>query len=403
MSDSSGQTSRSWMDRKLETIGIGLQSAEGRKKLVGGCLGMIRRLASFITLFYVFGLLLLGVLMRYVGEQNVFFAFCLYLPPLLWYLPSLVLLPLCLLVWVPRTLLVASAAVLASLMLFFGFRFTGGDASPPGSATRLTVLTNNRGQHAGQSMRGFKNEVKPDIMAFQEAGGTASRYLADPGYAEFKDGRDVAGEFSLISRFPIVSGTPVTVTVAAVPRAKSEVQNVSESHTIGARYVINVDGTHVVVYNVHMPTPRDTLRYYQRGVFIYGLIGLPGTPFAAKREANQKGWDQRMEMLRQLLALAKKETQPTLLVGDFNMPSTGWSYQQVLESYGEAHAAAGTGFGFTFPGVTRNPLSLGGVWMRIDHLFFDRARWQCLEAVTEPSRESQHRAAAAVFELKPSS
>lgn len=403
MSDTTPPTDRSWMDRKLEETGRRLQSPEGRRQLVGGCLRLVQRVVSGTTVTYVLALLLLGALMRYVGERNMFFAFCLYLPPLLWYLPALVLLPLCLLVGAWRTLLVSCLCVALSVSVFFGYKLGSHEpvamVAPP---TRLVVLTNNRGQNAGQSLKPFKNLVKPDVMVFQEAGGTASRYLADPAYGEFKDGRDVAGEFSLVSRYPIVSGDPVTLTVAAVPRSVYEPTTATETYTIAARYVLDVNGTHVVVYNVHMPTPRDTLRYYQRGVFLYGLIGLPGTPFAAKRVANQKGWDQRMELVLKLLERARQETGPTLLVGDFNMPSTGWSYQQVLKDFAEAHAEAGSGFGFTFPGVTRNPLSFGGAWMRIDHLFFDREHWYCHQGITEPDRASQHRAAAAVLDLKAS-
>ena len=400
MSEPSSLPPASWKDRKLEAIGTRLQSPEGRKQLVGGCLRLIRRLVSWSTLLYVFTLLILGACMRWIGEQNVFFAFCLYLPPLLWYLPAFVLLPLCLLVWAWRTLGFSLLALVGSLMLFFDFKFGSDETPAASSAARLVVLTNNRGQNAGQSLRPFKNLVKPDLMVFQESGGTSARYLADPAYAEFKDGRDVASEFSLISRYPVLSGDPVTVTIASLPRNLSEGQDPTESHTIAARYVIDVNGTQVVVYNVHMPTPRETLRYYQQGVFIYGLIGLPGTPFAAKREANQKGWDQRIELLQKLLERARQETGPTLLVGDFNMPSTGWCYQQTAASFGEAHAEAGSGFGFTFPGTSRNPLSLGGVWMRIDHLFFDPAHWDCVQATTERDRPSQHRATAATFELK---
>lgn len=391
--------STSWKDRRLEEIGIGLQTRDGRKKLFGGCLKLIQRLVSWTTLGYVFALLALGFFMRTWGERNIFFAFCLYLPPLIWYLPAFVLVPLSLLVLAWRTFLVSLVLVVGSVFMVFGFKI-GSEDPLPADPSRLVVLSNNRGQNAGQSMRGFKNFVKPDIMVFQEAGGTSSRYLADPAYAEFKDGRDVGGEFTVVSRYPIVSAEPVTVSVKAVPRSVNETTDAVESYTIAARFVIDFNGTQVVIYNVHLPTPRDALRYYQRGAFIYGLIGFPGTPFAAKREALQKGWNQRIDLLQLLLAKAREEKGPVLLVGDFNMPSIGWGYQQVSTDFGEAHAAAGDGFGFTFPGVTRNPLSFGGVWMRIDHLFYDRAHWQCVQAITENDRPSQHRAASAVFELK---
>ena len=67
----------------------------------------------------------------------------------------------------------------------------------------------------------------------------------------------------------------------------------------------------------------------------------------------------------------------------------------------EAHHDVGSGLGYTFPGTTRNPLSLGGPWMRVDHIFFD-SDWRALESLTESERPSQHRAVFSALELKKS-
>ncbi len=390
----------------LHTFGARLQTREGRVKIVGGCVGLSRKLLRWTMLFYLLALLVQCLLMRFVGERNVFFAFCIYLPPLVWFLPALALLPLCMLVLEWRGLLVGTVGVVALLLFFFGLEIRGQSdllaLDPAARERQLVVLTNNRGQNLNQSMRGFKDAVKPDVMVFQESGGYSARYLADPGYAEFKHGRDV-GEFSLVSKHPIISMEPVVVVVDAVPRmpgVSTTTVAVKESHVVAARCVINFQGQHVVIYNVHMPSPRDALRYHMRGPFLYGLLGVPGTLLGDKRAAIQRGWNQRIEMVRELIKRAEAESEPTLLAGDFNMPSAGYCKSLVNGTWGDGHDVRGSGFGFTFPGTSRNPLWLGGPGIRIDYVFFDPEKWRCIGAITEPDRESQHRAFVASLTLE---
>lgn len=391
---------RAWMHEKTEAFGRNLQSREGRSRIVGGCLRLLRRALRWTTLSYLVLLVLHCLLMRLVGERNIFFAFSIYLPPLAWFLPAFVLLPCCLLAWEWRGLAAMAAVAPLTLYFFFGWRpGFGYSLGTAGGEQAITVLTNNRGQHSSQSMKPFKNEAQPDVIVFQEAGSVSGRYLADPAYAEFKHGSD-AGEFAIVSKFPILSTELVQFAVKALPRPGAAQQPSEEKHIVAARHVLDFHGRQIALYNVHLPSPRDTIRHYFRGVFLYGLIGIPGTPLGEKRKANQQGWDQRIELLRLLLERAKGETMPVLMAGDFNMPSTGWCHRLASESFAESHQQRGRGFGFTFPGITHNPLSLGGAWMRIDHLFCDRKNWECIGAATEKDRTSQHRAAAGRFRLR---
>lgn len=376
---------KSSIDDELKTLGERLQSSDGRRAAIGGCFRLIRRLLRWSMIAYLVMLLATLLMMRFVGERNVFFAFVIYLPPLLWYLPLLVIAPLCLLVWEWRSLIIAAVVVSAAVTLFHHGGWKAPSAAP--SARTLTVLTNNRGQHGKGSMKPFKEATKPDIMAFQEGEAHAERYLADPAYSEFKHGKDF-DEFALVSRYPIISVDGVKVTAKSGPML------------VAARYVIDFEGQQIVIYNTHLPSPRDAIRYHMRGAFMWGLIGIPGTPWNKKRLAIQAEWDDRASWVTQLIDIAKKETLPTLMVGDFNMPSLGWCHAQVTNVFGDAHAVAGAGAGFTFPGETHNPLALGQPWMRIDYLFFDRARWQCVGSVTEQGRAAQHVAVAATFSLR---
>jgi vancomycin resistance protein VanJ len=145
-------------------------------------------------------------------------------------------------------------------------------------------------------------------------------------------------------------------------------------------------------------TPRDVLGFYMRGAFLWGVIGVPGTPWAAKRRLYQTFWDSQMDDAAKIMAAVKSDVNPCIIAGDFNAPHTGHIHQIITREWGDAHAAAGHGFGFTFPGVTRNPLSLGGPWMRIDYIFYDQ-HWKAVDCITEKARTSQHRALMARMRL----
>ncbi|MBX7211962.1 MAG: endonuclease/exonuclease/phosphatase family protein [Verrucomicrobiaceae bacterium] len=390
------------MHQKLDEIarGVGarMQSSEGRKELCLGCRRLLLRL-NFLAFFMYAGAIFVAFAgMRYLGEQNMFFAFCIYWPPLVWFLPAvgLAFTSVCLLDW--RTfvgLVVVSGTVILLPLGWRPPRTTNVNTPPPAGKLALTILTNNRGQdkgEKGESIRTFMNTMKPDIMAFQESAGMAPRYKADPGYADFPHAAGV-GEFVLLSKHPIIAMELVPL------RPEGDVAGGSWP-VVAARFVVEAGGRRVVIYNVHAPTPRDTLRYYMRGAFLYGIFGLPGTPWAARKQEGEKGWHQRISLMEALLERARQEKEPTVLTGDFNMPECGYLHSVVSSVFADSHSEAGEGFGFTFPGTTRNPLSFGGPWMRIDHIFFAPDEWRCIWSLAEPQRKSQHRAVVARLILR---
>lgn len=386
------------LDGIAARIGTQMQTAEGRKVLLAGCWKLLRKVNLGCFVFYAITLILAFVGMRYLGEQNMFFAFCIFWPPLVWFLPAIALAftSICLLDW--RTLVGLVLVSAALIVIPLGGRLPRNldvAAPAPAGEVALTVLTNNRGQDKGgkgESLKPFMDAMRPDIMAFQESPGMANRYKFDPGYSAFPHAADV-GEFVLLSKYPILSAELVSL-------RPSDATAGDYWPTIAARFQVQVGTRQIVVYNVHAPTPRDTLRYYMRGAALYGLLGLPGTPWAEKKKEGEKGWLRRIELVKALLERAKREKEATLLVGDFNMPQCGYLHAVVGEMFTDSHTAAGIGFGFSFPGTTRNPLSLGGVWMRIDYIFSTPGKWRCLWSQAEPSRKSQHRSVVARFALE---
>ncbi|MDI1310839.1 endonuclease/exonuclease/phosphatase family protein [Prosthecobacter sp.] len=353
----------------------------------GGLLKLIGRFFRSLTLWLTVIYFVLGAglcfAMHFVGERNITTAFLIYLPPSLWLLPLAPLMLLGLLFY--RRCLMAQIAMGCLLMLWLGYPLVRlSTATGDGGETHeISVMTYNRGQNMSQSLQPFKNATHPDILVFQEAGGRAAGFLHSPDYAEFGHAADI-GEFTLLSRYPIKDRSLVPAASLGSARA--------------ARFVIDWNGRPISVYVVHLMTPRDVLGFYMRGAFLWGILGVPGTPGAEKRRHYQTFWDQQINDASQIMASVRADANPCILAGDFNAPHVGYIHRMLAAELGDAHAAAGHGFGFTFPGVTRNPLSLGGPWMRIDYIFYDR-HWKAVECLTEKKRPSQHRAVMARMRL----
>ncbi|QTN31991.1 endonuclease/exonuclease/phosphatase family protein [Akkermansiaceae bacterium] len=373
----------------LDRLGTALRDAGSRKRFLHRITRIIRRVLIALTICYVGLLLLLPVLAAWIGERNVTLAFLLYMPRVIALLPLPFLLAPTLL-FSRRMALVQIAAGLLFLTFGMGFewrRDTSRKFAAPPAPSELTALTWNRGQHANQSLQPFKNLTKPDLIALQETSGRSKRYLADPNYSEFGHGMDV-GEHALLSRHPILSGNLVQL--------GTDLQD----NTPAARFVIDFQGKEVVVYSVHFITARDTLLHYRRGAFLYGILGIvPGTGFHSKMKDYQAYWLERIRTAEALKREIEGESLPTLVLGDFNAPSGGYIHRLMSDGLRDSHQAAGSGCGYSFPGATRNPLSLGGPWMRIDYILASD-QWEVLASLAEDGRPSQHRAVAARFRLK---
>jgi vancomycin resistance protein VanJ len=326
----------------------------------------------------------LFLLLRHVGEANHGLALLLFVPPAAWLLPALALLPFALVCnWRALPLLAASAWLV--LVPFMGWRSDPG-LPPAGThaVPSLTIMTWNRGQHGGQSLQPFKRSQLPDLLVFQESALSERALARAAGYEDYTAFRS-AGEHTLLSKFPILESSMLPP--GQTPRRAR-----------AARFVVDWNGRRIAIYSVHLHTPRDILLGQWRSGLFYGLLGLPGTPWAERSAQYQVFWDDQLADAARILDAVRRETLPSLVVGDFNAPHTGRIRHLLTRELGDAHAEAGAGFGFTFPGKTRNPLSAGGPWLRIDYIFFTRA-WTAMTCTTEAERASQHRAVAARLAL----
>lgn len=370
-----------FFENSLDSLGEQLGDAEKRRLLLAKWFRRFCRLVRFSVLGYVSFLGLLWMAFRYVGEYNLTLSFLLYLPPVIWAIPLLPLLFLALLFDRWSFLLGTIGAALAMYGLY-GWVWNPTEERPEGDDT-LTVFSFNRGQSGGATQRPFIRLTKPDILVFQDANARSARMLRSPGYEDFKYGDDI-GEFTLLGQFPVLSKLLIY----------------HRNKPIAARFTLDYRGTEIAIYAVHFRTPRAALLSMRRGAFLWGVLGIPGTPWAHKRRVNEQFWNTQIESAEVLLDACREEKIPYLVVGDFNAPAQGHIHQRLTRELTDAHEAAGSGGGYTFPGKTNNPLAFRQPWLRIDKILCSD-HWQVKWSIVEPEQPSQHRSVVASMLLKP--
>jgi endonuclease/exonuclease/phosphatase (EEP) superfamily protein YafD len=337
------------------------------RRLIGRLCGTGTAICAAMVLPALFAL-------RIAGERAAILGGLLYLPHLIWASPFIALAALS--AFAARRWMLPNAVIAAAICLFYPqFAWNGGAGRADAT---LVVATNNVGQSNRQSPRAFLESGSPDVVLFQEGLGGA-RLLGD-GFSDYF--RESRGEFRILSKHPILSGTLVRVGDRRYP--------------VAARFELAVEGRRTAIYNVHLPTPRgDLLRLFSaRSV---GEIIEP--PRQSGRKSVRGAMRDRVRLATELAAIFAAEKLPMIAAGDFNMPSNGYLRRMFTGDYYDAFGSVGFGYGFTFPGFTRNPFAWFGPWLRLDYIFSSRD-WKPAFVRVESGRGSQHRAVLAGFTLE---
>ena len=337
--------------------------------------GRLYRLAgdffSIVAIAVVVATSFLLLLLDGYGEKHWLLATLLYLPGVVWVLPALILLPCCL-VFCFRYALMLFAFIVGYAWLFMGYQFSN-EAIESDEGT-VTLLSNNVGNNGKTTIDQFADLHEPDLMAFQEA--LPPRFYREK-YPEWEVRSH--GEFAFVSRFPIIEAGVV-----------DEVR----WGTVGvaARYVVELpSGGKLVVYNVHLPTRRFIMEGMRGKGLASAIFGGNQGYGSQMRKQNRDFFSGQIDLVERLIARVQSESFPTVLCGDFNVPPHGIIYRRLSAAFGDAFEEKGRGYGHTFPGKTRNPLSFFRPWLRIDYAFAGNGV-QFLSAEVEADRPSQHRA-----------
>ncbi len=351
----------------------------------------LRPWAFRVTCLVIAAVFSIVCLVKFRAESNLMCVFLAYLPAWLVGLPFLGTLGLGVVFACWRSMALSVLMVPLFIVWLGTYRLPSTfDADLKGRSDCLTVVTYNRGQGSDTVLAKFAASRPPDIIGLQDAGRRAARLAAMPEFvghsAHFAN-----GEFVLLSRWPILQNEPLYI---RMPGA-------SKDRLVGVRSAVDWEGRHVIVYNLHLPTPRDLLTWYGRhGTFMYGIVGLiPKTKLHERHQEYLAPWAARADWITRLAARISLERDPVVLIGDVNLPPVGKGYQELTRVLQDSHTVAGSGFGCTFPGNSKGLSRRISPWLRIDQVMASW-HWEILSSEVGATGESQHLPVASVMALK---
>jgi len=371
------QTKNNALDRFLDAVARALAERNNPQGLFARLQGWLRKGLWGATVAYAVGLVLWLAALEWYGERHWLLSFCLFIPPLTWLSPLIVLSPLC---WLVRRRLCWTHLGCA-LLLIVAYMDIEWSWWPTPKGPVVTVMTNNVGESGGTSFHQFAESESPDIIALQDAFGRGAAYTKS--YTNYF--MAVQEEFILLSKFPIKNS-------GLVEKAKWE------RGPVAAWFELDRAGAPLVVYSVHMPSPRHELESMRGLGLLAALFGREGRYGSKIRKSAELSWAARVDLAQTVVDEIGKEKRPFLIAGDFNVPSHGHIYHMVSSRFTDSFEKRGRGFGFTFPGYTHNPLALFGPWMRLDYIFAGSGL-RPVYCRAEPDRRSQHRAVVARLEM----
>lgn len=322
----------------------------------------------------------LVLLMHLFGQRWFVVGALVYCPPQMW-LCGLALIVMLAWRWSGRLAWINVATALIFAGPLWEYRTHRAPVKPElwSDPNTIRVLTVNRGDHHGHSTAPFILSQKPDLIAIQDSV-MAQAYVPDaPEYANLPN-RSRMGEFTLLSRFPIIKTELLMTKLAPGARGPTVLLK-------AARFEIDFHGRHIAIYNSHLPSPRRDLHLMGHTPSLTSLYGL------------RRYWLDHATIIDDIASRMEAEMMPVISLGDWNQPPIGPGYRHLVSKLQDAHTQAGLGYGWSFPGDWWTPFTAGNVWLRLD-LVLCSYDWRVLHCEVEPEAESQHSAVSAVLHLR---
>jgi len=245
---------------------------------------------------------------------------------------------------------------------------TSGDAAP-GVLRLMTYNAPFVGSDPAELAQGVATVVHaeaPDVVALQEphvltGGATAPPRQVSPQLRELLGPADYRLPAVLPQRtrirLPVIARTPLDS--LSHPGAFQR----TKENRFFSRVSFRWQGRRAVLYNVHLHTTVGTQKPWASTRFRFFDPAF-WTPVL---DTYRTGARRRAEQARRLRRMIARETDPVIVVGDFNATRHHWVYRHIADGLRDAHREAGTGLGGTFP--ADRPL------VRIDHVLVSD-HWQ---------------------------
>jgi endonuclease/exonuclease/phosphatase (EEP) superfamily protein YafD len=309
---------------------------------------ILRRIAAATSWFYAALVAVAWLALRFVGEGWWLTTLALYMPRVVLLAPAAALALLHALGG-PRRLVLLQAGT-AGMVLFpvMGLKLAGPNAATPG-APQLRVLSFNvdSGRNSVPDIVAEILGARADVVLLQESAKRVDDAVAAAltGFAT-----RTSGQFFFASRYPIADVyEPPKVKFRGVQRSPRFV-----------RATIETPLGRLDVYNVHLISPRDPLEDVRGEGFIVGLRS--GAVFRVDRRVIAGNAELRRSQAELVASFAAASPNPVIIAGDTNLPDPSRILAETLGRWQDGFAAAGRGFGYTFPVGRRF------AWMRIDRI-----------------------------------
>lgn len=267
-----------------------------------------------------------------IGEQWLIVEFLNTFAQLLW-LPTFILIPICLLMREWRLVAMMAPALIAFCLLWGALFLPNKPIEAQAGDIHIRALSYNL--YAGNPLPIEYTQTILDthanIVALQELNFPQAEILRNEfndtyPYMAFHPGGTQGQGF--MSRYPIIEDE----------YWRYEFLQQALGHQ---RVVLQIDDeTQITVYNVHPTHPA-----------MHGEIFNP---------------EFRSLEIAELLERTTQEDNPVLILGDFNMPDFSEDYRAISSQFEDAFREAGFGFGWTFPVIP----DFNSAFLRLDYIFY---------------------------------
>lgn len=333
-----------------------------------------------LTSLYGVILAVLTILNWYGADRWLFGALNLYLPQAVWLVPGGLLLCYALMfarswTWLP------ALSILWVLGPIMGFSWPM-HALPEMSGTipiRIMTCNAKYGKRDVTPLIDDMIRYKPEVVLLQDMlkplSGPLGNFFREWHVRSF-------GQYVIASKFPLSEPEVLAISFPG------------EKHDC-LRCQINISGSVVTLYNVHLKTPRAGFNAFRK---VKG--GAAYLPNAIKRfEANVEA---RLIQARTLSEYVLQEQGPVIVAGDFNSPDASLACAMLRDAnLHDAFDEGGKGYGYTYGHFLfqhRLPW-LQVSWMRIDHILLS-SQLHTLHCWTGTAKASDHRPVIAEILLK---